>query len=760
MVKFVESAILKVVDQSSRNLNKIEKAMRSFRAEANRLKKLNVNLNVSAIRSATRDINSTSAAIKRLNGQMKQLANNRVNLRTGLGGGGAGGMGGGGGNGSGRFNRGGGGGTYRINAGALDIWAAGFINRLGSTIESAIVNGFRNGARSADIADSRFRELGLNDTQRANARIGAQRVSERFPVLGQADAERLIGDSLPTTRGNLDIATQLTEYLAGIITAQVRRGVPLEQAKSDAINLVKAAESSGNVTDANGVFDPDRAKRFFDLLNKAFIEAGEDMSASLIRNFTKSLRTSRFGLDERGWAAGLLMAEEQGSTAGVGINQAITQLTGTRIQKKQLGNLIDLGLITEGQARVGMLGDKTLTELIGNGAVDEDQLRANMLNWTIEKLIPKMQQLGLDPNNRTDVSKFSSLIASDRTAISAISEFINRSQELASQVDQLLARDVSPEAETERNANSSLVAWQSAVSQSTSALGQFASKLEVVVIPALNTVSDWMRSLSNFIANDDSGKAAGVVAGGGVAAGITALWAGKGLAKILASPVVFATSLDKATGSVSRFAAALDASGGVPGGGPNSRGGRRGPGKTAIAAVVTAAVAAEAVILEAGKNKIESSDRHAADIKRFETWRSGVSEWLKNLGSSLPSMNMPVQPEGMTTTPFDWKGAAMKFLLGDAANPDFQLKDALGIQTGVEMGSERLRSTFEEGSNMIGSKGPELAAGVQDALMAVAGPFGAAIAAAMQSNFTPPPLSVNVNSTPNVDTGSNPNNAR
>jgi hypothetical protein len=757
MAKFVESAILKIIDQSSRNLNKIERSMRSFRAEANRLKKLSFNLNSAAIRAATRDINSASTAAKRLNTQMRQLANNRVNLR-GVGGGGIGGGGSGGGR---RFNSGAGGGTFRINAGALDIWAAGFINRLGSTIESAIVNGFRNGARSADIADSRFRELGLNQTQRANARLNAQSISGQFPVLSQADAERLIGDSLPTTRGNLDTATALTRELGKIITAQVRRGISLEQATGDAINLVKAAESSGNVTDANGVFDPERARRFFDLLNKAFIEAGEDMSASLIRNFTKSLRTSRFSLDERGWAAGLLMAEEQGSTAGVGINQAITQLTGTRIQKKQLGNLIDLGLITEGQARAGKLGDKTLTELIGNGAVDESQLRSNMLQWTIDKLIPKMRQLGLDPNNTTDVSKFSSMIASDRTAISAISEFINRSQELASQVDQLLARNVSPEAENERNANSSLVAWQSMVSQSTSALGQFASKLEVVVIPALNTVSDWMRQLSNFIANDDSGRAAGVVAGGGVAAGITALWAGKSLTKILASPVIFATSLDKATGSVARFAAALDASGAIPGvDGPGKP--RKGKlpfapiGPTATTAVVGLGIATEAAILNYGKERIEAQPRHADDIARFEKWRSGVSDWLKNLGSALPSGNMPEQPAGMTNAPFDWK----RFFIGDAANPDFQLKDALGIQTGVEMGSERLRSTFEEGSNMIGSKGPELAAGVQDALMAVAGPFGAAIAASMQSNFTPPPLSVNVNSAPSVDTGANPNNAR
>ena len=773
MAKFVESAILKVIDQSSRNLSKIERALKSFRAEANRLKRVDVNINTGKVKNATRDINalgrairtistpkinasginSTTAALRRLQVQAAKLNGTRVNIRTGTTGG-AGGMGGGGGGrryGGGMY---GGGGTFRINAGALDIWAAGFIHRLGATIESAITSGFKEGTKNVSQSYLRNQALGYNPDQIGMIDRESARISRENPNFTRSDVRTWFAEIGPTLGKDPSRSIPLIEMAATFANSRLTQTGNTEEAQKGIRALFKTLDNINRLQDSNGNISSE-AKDYMRVLIEESIISGADIDPEKINTAVTYARTTGKTLSPEGFRTLIGMLESMGRVSGSSLNRFVENLSGNTTAKA-LNAQAEWGLITMGQREVGKTGKKSRTENFRESTVAGELLRTDPNAWVVQELIPRLKQRGIDLNNAAQVADavtplFGSVVAKDVAANLAMwqAEYQTRLE---------AARNIpTNEAITNLVNNNGLLTFQSIGKQTTELLGEIGTTLLNKVNGPLQGFRDTIMGISNFLGGEErNGTNTAIVGGAAAGVGLAGLWAGSKIKNFLMSPLVLAGSLDTASAAALRFAATLDGTSGLPGGGgPNRRGGRRGPGKTAVAAVVTAAVAAEAVILEEGKNRIEAQPRHAADIERFEKWRSGVSEWLKNLGSSIPSMNMPAQPEGMTTTPFDWK----RFFIGDLADGG-TLKDVLGIQTGVEMGSERLRTTFEEGSAMIGSKGPELAAGVQDALMAVAGPFGAAIAASMQSNFTPPPLNVNVNAAAPVDTGANPNNAR
>lgn len=777
MGKFVESAILKVIDQSSRTLGKIEKSLRSFRAEANRLKRIDVNVNTGKIKSATREINalgravrtitapkigvsninSTTAALRRLQNQVNTLNNKRVNIRTGVSGG-AGGMGGGiGGGGSRRYNGGGGlgGGGFRINASALDIWAVGFISRLGSTIEHSIMTGFREGTKNVSQSYLRNQALGYSPDQIGMVDRESARIARENPNFTRSDVRTWFAEIGPTLGKDPTRSIPLIEMAATFANSRLTQTGNTEEAQKGIRALFKTLDNINRLQDSNGNISSD-AKKYMRVLIEESIISGADIDPEKINTAVTYARTTGKTLSPEGFRTLIGMLESMGRVSGSSINRFVENLSGNTTAKA-LNAQAEWGLITMGQREVGKTGKKSRTENFRESTVAGELLRTDPNAWVVQELIPRLKQRGIDLNNAAAVADavtplFGSVVAKDVAANLAMwqAEYQTRLE---------AARNIpTNEAITNLVNNNGLLTFQSIGKQTTELLGEIGTTLLNKVNGPLQGFRDAIMGVSNFLGGEErSGVNAAVVGGTAAGVGLAGLWAGSKVKNFLLSPIVLAGSLDTASAAALRFAATLDGAGGLPGtpnGGPRRRGGRR-IGKIGTAAVAAIGLGTTAAILEEGKATIEASDRNAEDVKRFETWRQNTSAWLKGIIGALPSGNMPVQPEGMTTTPFDWK----RFFIGNLADGG-TLKDALGIQTGVEMGSERLRSTFEEGSNMIGSKGPELAAGVQEALMAVAGPFGAAIAASMQSNFTPPPLSVNVGTAPAVDTGANPNNAR
>nr|DAF77137.1 MAG TPA: hypothetical protein [Caudoviricetes sp.] len=776
MAKFVESAILKIVDQSSRNLNKIEKSLRSFRAEANRLKRIDVNMNTSKIRNATKElnalgravrsisaprigmsnINSTTAALRRLQTQVNALNRTRVNIRTGTSGGGMGGGAGGGGNGPRRYGMGPGGGVFRINASALDIWAAGFIRRLGSTIENAITTGFREGTKNVSQSYLRNQALGYTPEQIAAIDRESARVARENPNFTRSDVRTWFAELGPILGNDPRRATPLVDMAAIFANSRLTQTMDPDEAQKGVRALFKTLDNINRLQDQYGGISGE-AKDYMRVLIEESIISGADIDPEKINTAVTYARTTGKTLSPEGFRTLIAMLESMGRVAGSSLNRFVENLSGNTT-KAAIATQAEWGLVQMGQRQVGTSGGKVRTENFRESTAASELLRTDPNAWVVQELIPRLKERGVDLNNAAQVADtvsplFGSVVAKDVAANLAMwqAEYQTRLE---------AARNVpTNEAITGLVNNNGLLTFQSIGTQTVELLGEIGTTLLNKVNGPLQGFRDAIMGVSNFLSGEErNGTNTAIVGGAAAGVGLAGLWAGSKIKNFLLSPIVLAGSLDTASAAALRFATTLDAASGLPGGGGGGpkRRGRARLGKIGTAAVAATGIGITAAILSEGKAEIEASDRNAADVARFEKWRQGVSSWLQGIVGALPSGNMPEQPAGMTNTPFDWK----RFFIGDAANPDFKLKDALGIQTGVEMGSERLRSTFEEGSNMIGSKGPELAAGVQDALMAVAGPFGAAIAASMQSNFTPPPLSVNVNSAPSVDTGANPNNAR
>ena len=236
-----------------------------------------------------------------------------------------------------------------------------------------------------------------------------------------------------------------------------------------------------------------------------------------MRNATKYLRASRFGLDDAGLATVFFLAEESGSTAAVGYNQLLQQVSGTRIQKKQLANLKKMGLITSQEAEAGKVGDKTITELVGGTAVDEKTQTANLARWVSKNLIPQMRKMGLDPNKPADAAKMARLVTSDRTSTDSLTTLINRSDELAAQAK--LGAGGAKAGQRKRSesilADSSVLAATSVQGQFQSLLGETVTKLEPILLPVMKGVSGTLSDVTEEIRKASTGT----VAGGGLVAG-------------------------------------------------------------------------------------------------------------------------------------------------------------------------------------------------------------------------------------------------
>lgn len=771
MAKFVESAILKIVDQSSRNLNKIEKSLRSFRAEANRLKRIDVNMNTSKIRNATKElnalgravrsisaprigmsnINSTTAALRRLQTQVNALNRTRVNIRTGTSGGGMGGGAGGGGNGPRRYGMGPGGGVFRINASALDIWAAGFIHRLGSTIENAITTGFREGTKNVSQSYLRNQALGYTPEQIAAIDRESARVARENPNFTRSDVRTWFAELGPILGNDPRRATPLVDMAAIFANSRLTQTMDPDEAQKGVRALFKTLDNINRLQDQYGGISGE-AKDYMRVLIEESIISGADIDPEKINTAVTYARTTGKTLSPEGFRTLIAMLESMGRVAGSSLNRFVENLSGNTT-KAAIATQAEWGLVQMGQRQVGTTGGKVRTENFRESTAASELLRTDPNAWVVQELIPRLKERGVDLNNAAQVADtvsplFGSVVAKDVAANLAMwqAEYQTRLE---------AARNVpTNEAITGLVNNNGLLTFQSIGTQTVELLGEIGTTLLNKVNGPLQGFRDAIMGVSNFLSGEErNGTNTAIVGGAAAGVGLAGLWAGSKIKNFLLSPIVLAGSLDTASAAALRFATTLDAASGLPGGGPP---GAKNRGKTSwLAAGGYYGMAAGGLyeLFQQVAGKDETFNERGLSLL------PDIADFLKKIvsvGQYLPNSNMPEQPAGMTNTPFDWK----RFWLGDAANPDFQLKDALGIQTGVEMGSERLRSTFEEGSNMIGSKGPELAAGVESALMAVAGPFGAAIAAAMQSNFTPPPLSVNVNSAPSVDTGANPNNAR
>ncbi len=509
----------------------------------------------------------------------------------------------------------GGGTNHSLNIDPLRMMLDGFLFRLGYTIENAIITGFRDGYKNRDVADNRLRVQQLSPEQQTAAQVAinsltdAQAKTKTGVALSNTQVSSIFAEVLPTTKGNVEAAKHLTAELMRLATAQIAMGESAENAVDSAYKFAKAGEQSGNFTDpVSGNYDPAKVTAYFDVLRKLAPTLGKDFTSNLIQQMTKYLRVSKFTLEPRGIAAAALLNEEMGSSASVGLNQAIKQLTGKGVTKEALAYQESIGLITTKEVTIGGTGGKKTTRKVADQVTNEEQLRADPAGYVLSTLIPAMIKQGFDPNKPLDAAKFAGQVVSDRTAIDALTALIVRAQEIQNDVNVAFKRDVSPEKQDEENAKSGLVGISGVVSNFISLMGDVAKSMDSVLIPTFRAASNILNEIGSYVrgtdeegvVKDGAGARAGVVLGGaGLAAGITAI-VGKQVLSFLnpltGSAVALtgsATALNASAAALMQAAAAQGV-GGLPGmpGAPGGKPGRTPLGKLGSTGLLGPTVAA------------------------------------------------------------------------------------------------------------------------------------------------------------------------
>lgn len=398
-------------------------------------------------------------------------------------------------------------------------------HQFASAVQHAVVRGLSTGLTKADTSETHLRKLDLTEDQISQVSNISKKLSAQNPTFSRSDLQGVMGEAIAVAKGNISAAEKLAGPIAQLATARVADGEDRDKAITSATLYARTAESAGWAFDDNGNFDEKRFREFAGSAYRAGAVGGKEITPNLTRDTFKSLRASKYALGERAILGSMLMAEEVGSTAGVGLNQLSTNLVLGKATKQALNAQARHDLTGPvRQEKIGTVGGKTSTVIRSGGLKDRELFDKNPFAWVREHVIPSMNRAGLDPNNASDVKKYAGEVASHKSAVDALINLTLRAEDYRKSIDAGMKIGISPEKLSAIAAQSSNVSRANASAQFESSLGQAANALEGVLIPALNSTSGVLQGLANTFAGDD-GKgdpvavAKAAIAGVGLAAG-------------------------------------------------------------------------------------------------------------------------------------------------------------------------------------------------------------------------------------------------
>lgn len=448
-------------------------------------------------------------------------------------------------------------------------------------VASAVINAVSQGSRDRDIADEKIDFANLGDKGAAELRKISAQIAANNRGFNQSQIAQSILEVAPTT--GFDIAEAAKGIQATLPLAQkmIRLGVDSERAIDDTDRIVRTLATTGQITKDDGTLDTAKLGEFVNVMQQVQGTMGKQFDASLFEQVVKRAQSAKLTLDPEGLRGLLIFGEELRAQAGVGLNQAIKNLTG-RTTKEALANQAALGLSKTREVEVGKVGGKKSTERVFAGTENERLLRENIFEWVRSTLLPKVEgqqidaipqlaELGkFDSSDPVHAAKLAQSITSNRSAITLLTSAITRAAELERDVEvQKEQFDLSPAARLRRNEASQLLNMADAQVKVTDAIGTLVNAFEGPLIGAMNKVADIAQSISTFIsAGDPEGKSgrAGLVAGGGILAGGAAI---VGVKKLLNSfgLKTSATALNLSATNLNTAAAALTRAAAVQGGG-------------------------------------------------------------------------------------------------------------------------------------------------------------------------------------------------
>lgn len=651
-------------------------------------------------------------------------------------------------------------------------FANGFMQRLGTTIETAIISGFQKGTRDIDLAQTRQRILGFTPEERARNNQNATALANENVQFSRAQILAAMGEIAPSVGNDAEATKAVTSAVLQYSKALMAAGATADEATDNLQKLSKAMGMTGTLLDNNGKFDANAMNRFMEVIVQETITGGQEMTPELIAQLAKYSRTTGKTLSQEGWRTLLFLGEDYGSSAGVGLNQMVKQLTGERVQKKQLARLMELGLMGSKEVQSGTVGGKIKTEAVSTGAVEEQMLRSDPAKWVRDILMPLMRKEGYDPTDNIQAAKFAGEITSDRTATDILTTLITNMGEVEQR------RGI---AEKRGNVNldtildeSITAQFNTTAAQLTSAAGEVANSFKSVLIPALQTVGNVARNIAAFVAGptgEGNLVAGATVAAGGLAAGYAGYKAVGMLGDIFGLKGS-AVALNGSAAALTRAAVALGASGAtngvdIPGTPASKKTGvmaKTMKGIGAAATIGTIALAADQILLDgAGTQKAEHN------LNLAEAFLTALSKYQRDAMFPDPKSQEPVSDNPSWFQRFLWGKASDSQYPGfkEQVRNDFGVKSdaseivtkfgqevaqgAIDMQTAIDTSSTNMSTKIDESAAMFG---PTAGAG----LLQTATTWGAAAGAALREQIGNIPITVNAGS--NVDTGNNENKAR
>lgn len=533
MASFVESATLAVKDDSTKNIDKINASLKKLYATAKRTAKAlnSLDFEPKGLNNAARRIGSVTASLNKLgktkvrptldlsgiNSQLGKISSKNVQINVtanmrGL---------------QSQLN------NSRLNVGLKGAFEPlrGIGKEIARDIQQAIITGIARGIKDGysgiDVAETRMTRQSVTPANRGRIMSTIlDQENRRGNVFDRGQLMGLASEAIPLLNDDLSGMDVIIKEMSRLGTTLVGLGKSAVEADDGLNKYNKVAEQSGRMYNREtGQFDPAAYSNFMSIIDRAMTQFGKEIDANVVEQTFRALQGSKMSLNDAGIIALLGFMEETRSSAGVATNQLIKQLSGDRIDKKRMANLIGMGLVQTEDVEVTKKNGKITTEKAVTGVIDEELLRSNPLEWTNKYLLPKMVEKGLDPNNPTHINKFANMVTSDRTATSGLVTLLARYADFMRQAENFEKLDTSQAKQDEVIAQSGLIALGEAQSKVTTFLGLMATALESAAIPALNTFSSAMQSINEFIApgGETSGKNSAIVAGGGIAAAIAAI---------------------------------------------------------------------------------------------------------------------------------------------------------------------------------------------------------------------------------------------
>jgi hypothetical protein len=374
---------------------------------------------------------------------------------------------------------------------------------IGERVRAAIISGMasatKEGTKQVAMGEYGLAALQLKGPEAEAAKAAIDAIEKREasrpggPLLNRGQITQAYAETLPVAAYDPQATAWLVAQQGSLIAMEMARtGKSLDDAREESIKYLKALELAGRLSNPEGKFDYGDAQQYLNALKTISPEIGKELTGNMAFQAMKYSRDARYTANPKAFQALLLTAEEMGaSSSGVAFTQAIRQLSGAHVPNDVLGELAKQGLVTTKQITT-MAGKK---KTVVDEPVDEQGLRANLWQFAIDKLMPRMREQGLDPTNPMDAVKYAATITSTKTAFDLVVSAINRSVDIQRAQERAYGRD--PD-KMEADASRSLpVVVAGLKSQAQGVMGQAVKTLEPIFAPALTETSKYLQEFTS-----------------------------------------------------------------------------------------------------------------------------------------------------------------------------------------------------------------------------------------------------------------------